>query len=122
MTAQTKPEFLRQPGTIAGVAAGMARDFQLDIVLVRIIWIAAFCVGVGILAYILCWIAFPKASDPNLGQQKRIFGVCLEVARRSGQPVGLIRLAALCLLLASGGSAIIGYVLAMLILPSPAAE
>ena len=122
MIAQTKPEFIRQPGVIAGVAAGMARDFQLDVVLVRIVWIAAFCLGVGILAYALCWIAFPKASDSDAGQHKRISGVCLEVAKRSGQPVGVIRLAALCLLLASGGSAVIGYVLAMLILPSPTAK
>ena len=120
MIAQTKPEFIRQPGVIAGVAAGMARDFQLDVLLVRIVWIAAFCLGVGILAYALCWIA--KASDSDAGQHKRISGVCLEVAKRSGQPVGVIRLAALCLLLASGGSAVIGYVLAMLILPSPTAK
>ena len=109
--------FTRRDGIIGGVASGLSRDLQIDVILLRIFWIVALCFGVGLLAYIMLWIAFPKADDPTLGNRKRVLGVCWKVAERADQPVGLIRFAALGLLLCSAGSAIVGYVLAMLILP-----
>lgn len=46
---------------LAGVCAGIAKYFDIDPVLVRIIWvILVCCCGVGILAYLLCWAIMPK--------------------------------------------------------------
>lgn len=111
-----KAKFLRGNGPIAGVCVGLARDFQLDVTLVRIAWIVAVCLGVGLLAYPACWIAFPHEAEADQGRRKRLLGVCWKVAERAGQPVGLIRLAALILLCVSGGAAVVGYILALLVL------
>lgn len=111
--------FVRTNGAIAGVASGLARDFKLDVVLVRIAWVVAVCMGFGFFLYVACWIAFPPESDATLGNRKRLLGVCWRIAERSSQPVGMIRLASLGLLCISGGTAVVGYVLALLILPQP---
>ncbi len=46
---------------IAGVCAGFADYLELDVTLVRILWLllAVLC-GVGFVAYIIAWIAMPK--------------------------------------------------------------
>jgi len=50
---------------IAGVCAGFARYLDMDVTLVRVIWLAAFLTcGVGLLAYIAAWIIMP--SDRGL--------------------------------------------------------
>jgi len=52
-------------GKIAGVCAGFARYLDVDVTLVRILWIAAFiCGGVGIIPYIVAWIIMPKEPSP----------------------------------------------------------
>lgn len=47
---------------IAGVCAGVARYFGLEVTLVRVIWLVlAICTVVpGFLAYAIAWIAMPK--------------------------------------------------------------
>ncbi len=60
---------------IAGVCMGIAEYFDLDITLVRLVWlIASFMTGIGLLAYPIAWIVIPEeplmltASVPS-GQQ-----------------------------------------------------
>jgi phage shock protein C len=50
---------------IAGVCAGVARYFDIDVTLVRILWLLAaiFPPVPGLIAYFVCWIAMPK-DDP----------------------------------------------------------
>ncbi|MGH9720995.1 MAG: PspC domain-containing protein [Bryobacteraceae bacterium] len=46
---------------IAGVCAGFARYLNVDVTLVRIVWIVvALAAGTGFLAYLVAWIAMPK--------------------------------------------------------------
>jgi phage shock protein C len=46
---------------IAGVCAGFAEFYGVDVILVRVIWLAvALCTGVGFLAYLAAWIIMPK--------------------------------------------------------------
>jgi phage shock protein C len=51
---------------IAGVCAGIARYFGIDVTLVRIIMVclAFWPPSVGLILYIVCWIVMPK--DPLL--------------------------------------------------------
>ncbi|HEX5432400.1 MAG TPA: PspC domain-containing protein [Bryobacteraceae bacterium] len=58
----------REDAKIAGVCAGFARYFDLDVTLVRIVWIVLifYPPGVGLLAYILCWIVMPKDPLPPM--------------------------------------------------------
>jgi len=46
---------------IAGVCAGVAEYFDLDVTLVRVLWlIASFMTGIGLLAYPVAWIVMPE--------------------------------------------------------------
>ena len=46
---------------IAGVCAGLARYFDVDPVLLRLIFLVlAFSTGIGFVAYIIGWIVMPK--------------------------------------------------------------
>lgn len=49
---------------IAGVCAGFARYFGVDVTLVRILWVVAIVwpIPVGLIAYIVAWIVMPR--DP----------------------------------------------------------
>jgi len=49
---------------IDGVCSGIAKYFNVDPTLVRLIWLAAVIVGgSGILAYIVCMIVIPREPD-----------------------------------------------------------
>ena len=51
---------------IAGVCAGFARYFDVDVVLMRVIWlVAAICTGLPFIAYLVCWLLIPK-DEPRL--------------------------------------------------------
>ncbi len=46
---------------LAGVCSGIAKYFNLDPTLVRIIWLVlVIACGIGILAYLICWFVMPK--------------------------------------------------------------
>lgn len=52
---------------IAGVASGIAQYFKIDPIIVRILLILASLGGLGLIAYIICWIGVPtKDFDTNL--------------------------------------------------------
>ncbi|MBI4874197.1 MAG: PspC domain-containing protein [Acidobacteria bacterium] len=51
--------------TIAGVCAGFARYLDIDVTLVRILWLClAIFFGTGFLAYVIAWIVMPKDWEP----------------------------------------------------------
>ena len=50
----------RTDKVIAGVCAGFAKHFNLDIALVRVIWLlVAVFGGGGVIAYVICWVVIP---------------------------------------------------------------
>jgi phage shock protein C len=50
---------------IAGVCAGFARYFGVDVTLMRILWvILALFTGIGFIAYIVAWICMPRDYTP----------------------------------------------------------
>ena len=51
---------------IAGVCGGLAHYFNVDVTLVRIVFVVAAFTSVGLLAYIVLWIAVPE-GDPGGG-------------------------------------------------------
>ena len=64
----TPPRRLSRPmydKKIAGVCSGFARYFEVDVTLMRILWIiVALFTGVGFIAYIIAWICMPKEYAP----------------------------------------------------------
>ena len=46
---------------IAGVCMGFAEYFDLDVTLVRVVWLlTSFMTGIGLLAYPIAWIVMPE--------------------------------------------------------------
>ena len=53
---------------IAGVCGGLAHYFGIDPVIPRIIWVVLiFGAGVGLLAYLICWIVIPMEPETASG-------------------------------------------------------
>ncbi len=58
MTDQKRLYRASKRGQIAGISVGLADYFNLDVTLIRIIFVVlAFTAGPGIIAYIILWIA-----------------------------------------------------------------
>lgn len=61
---QEKPQILmldKRNKKIAGVCAGFARYFGMDLVLMRVLWLGiALCTGVGFIVYLAAWIVIPS--------------------------------------------------------------
>lgn len=50
---------------VAGVCAGVAEYFDLDVTLIRIMWVlVAIFGGCGFLAYAIAWIVMPQEPAP----------------------------------------------------------
>src|SRR4026209_2907248 len=55
----------RANGMLGGVAAGVAETYGLDITLVRVLWVIAGVLWIGVPAYIVAWIVIPPADGPS---------------------------------------------------------
>lgn len=54
----------RKHKMIAGVCAGFAEYFELEISLVRVLWLlVALAGGGGFLAYLICWLVIPFKEE-----------------------------------------------------------
>jgi len=48
---------------IAGICSGIGEYFDIDPVLIRLIWVVfAFAAGGGIIAYLIAWAIIPERS------------------------------------------------------------
>jgi phage shock protein C len=123
----------RANGNIAGVCAGLAEYFEVDVVLVRVAWVVfsivpGAIIG-GVLAYVAAWLIIPESGDAaslaagrrltRSTTDKRIAGVCGGLAEYFGVDATAVRLA--WVIVSILGAAVIGgviaYVLAWLIIP-----
>jgi phage shock protein PspC (stress-responsive transcriptional regulator) len=53
---------------IAGVCGGLAEYFEIDPVIPRLIWVILLLgAGIGLLAYLICWIVIPKQPATATG-------------------------------------------------------
>lgn len=51
----------REDKWIAGVCMAFARYFEIDITLVRLLWVITIIfAGTGLLAYLICWMIIPR--------------------------------------------------------------
>ena len=58
---------IREGKRVAGVCGGIARYFDLDPTLVRVVWVllTIFPPVPGIILYIVCWIVMPQDPPPD---------------------------------------------------------
>jgi phage shock protein C len=56
----------REGKKLAGVCAGFARYLELDVTIVRVVWVllVIFPPVPGLIAYIICWIVMPVDPLP----------------------------------------------------------
>ena len=74
-------ERAREGRKIAGVCMGFARYLDMDVTLVRLIWLvlALASGGLGLIAYVIAWIVIPEAMPQVMQSQI--------VQTQSGPPV-----------------------------------
>ena len=123
----------RAHGQIAGVCAGLAEYFDVDVVLIRAAWVVfsivpGAIIG-GVLAYIAAWLVMPEATEPatvSAGRRltrsttdKKIAGVCGGLAEYFGGAATPIRLLWVILSVLCGAviGGVIAYAIAWLIIP-----
>ena len=79
---------------LGGVCSGLANYFNIDVVIVRIIFVVLLFSGVGFLTYIIMWVAVPSSSVKEIGgarkklfrdpDEKIIAGVCSGIGNYFG--------------------------------------
>ena len=123
----------RTDGQIAGVCAGLAEYFEIDVVIVRAAWVVlsivpGAIVG-GVLAYLAAWIVMPEATGASpvpVGRRltrsntdKKVAGVCGGIAEYfdvDATPIRLlwVMVSIFCFAVVGG---VIAYLAAWLIIP-----
>jgi phage shock protein PspC (stress-responsive transcriptional regulator) len=121
-------------GKVAGVCAGLADYFDVDVVLVRAAWVTFSiipgCIIGGVLAYLAAWLIIPEAQPAEHEPRKRLMrsttdvkiaGVCGGIAEYFGVDPTPIRLlwVILSILLGAVIGGIIAYLVAWIIIPKP---
>ncbi len=52
---------------LAGVCGGIAKYFDIDPIIIRLLWIAfTLAFGVGLIVYIVAWILIPEEEEENV--------------------------------------------------------
>jgi len=68
MTTSKRLTRSRTDKKIAGICGGLAEYFGIDPVIPRLIWvILALGAGIGVFAYLICWIVIPKEPATATG-------------------------------------------------------
>lgn len=112
-----------QDGAICGVCKGLARTLDVPVGLFRLLWlISILFVGVGLGLYLLFAISLPREDKVEKARGRRVLGVCARIARRTDLEVGIVRFVAVCLLLLSGGSTLVGYIVLHFVLDQNSAN
>jgi phage shock protein PspC (stress-responsive transcriptional regulator) len=123
----------RADGKIAGVCAGIANYFDVDVALVRVSWVVlsivpGAIVG-GVLAYLAAWLLMPEGAEPvavprgrrltRSAIDRQLAGVCGGLAEYFGVDATPIRLLWVVLSILCGAivGGVIAYLIAWLIIP-----
>lgn len=136
-SSEDKPKVFRRDLTrkqLGGVAAGIARYFQVDPIWVRLVLLALMSASFPIFhggnivfwAYIILWAAIPGEMNPDDDKSYRKFyrdpekkvigGVMAGIAAYTGWDVGLLRVLAV-LSVGLFGSGVIAYLVILVITP-----
>jgi phage shock protein PspC (stress-responsive transcriptional regulator) len=123
----------RTNGTIAGVCAGFADYFGVDVVLVRLLWVILSIAGAiigGVIVYVAAWLLMPEGDNQPVPAERRVLrrsttdrqiaGVCGGLAEYFQVDVTAVRLvwviaSIFCGMIIGG---VVAYLLTWLIVPS----
>lgn len=124
----------RTNGTIAGVCAGIADYFEVDVVLVRLVWVLLSIAGAvigGVIMYVAAWLIMPEGdAQPTPAMDRRVLrrsttnrqiaGVCGGIAEYFTVDATAVRLVWVILSIFCGAviGGVIVYLFAWLIIPN----
>jgi len=127
----------RAHGKVAGVCAGLADYFDVDVVLVRAIWVILSIVPGAVigggLAYVAAWLVIPDATEPapaprerrltRSATDKKIAGICGGLGEYFGVDSTAIRVVwcIVAILFGAVVGGLIAYVVAWFIIPRSSA-
>lgn len=104
-------------GAICGVCKGLARTLDLPVGIFRLFWLlSVLCLGAGLGLYILLAICLPREDKQAEALEPRVLGVCSRISKRIDMEVGIVRVLAILLLVASLGATIVGYIVLYFVL------
>jgi len=120
---------------IAGVCAGLANYFEVDVVLIRAAWVVfsivpGAIIG-GVIAYLAAWLVIPETTEPasqvpgrrltRSATDRKIAGVCGGLAEYFGVDATPIRLLWIILSILCGAviGGVIAYLIVWIIVPRP---
>jgi phage shock protein PspC (stress-responsive transcriptional regulator) len=104
-------------GMIAGVSGGLAKALGVEPWIVRLLWVVSvLAFGTGVAIYLVLAFCLPREDRLHEAYQKRYLGVCYRISRKTGHEVGLIRVLAVALALASFGATMVAYLVLYVVL------
>jgi phage shock protein C len=126
-------------GRIAGVCAGIAEYLDVDVTLVRLVWVVLSivpgCFVGGAIAYIAAWLIMPDSTAPaslETGSRRltrsrtdrMLAGVCGGLAEYLGVDSTVVRVVWAVLTIIPGAIllGVVAYLVAWLIMPTAAAD
>ncbi|MCB0411267.1 MAG: PspC domain-containing protein [Bdellovibrionales bacterium] len=115
----TYSRWTRSPdGLIAGVCKGVAEALDLEVWLVRLVWVLSiFLLGFGVLLYIALAFSLPRSDKLEQAYDDKILGVCAQIAERSDIEVGVVRMLALVSIYLSAGATVLAYIVLYFVFP-----
>lgn len=103
---------------VAGVLSGLARGLNLDVTVVRLVWlVSVLFFGSGLLFY--AFLAFLLPSEDNLVQYERpkVLGVCHRISSNYGHELAIVRILFAASFILSFGMTFLAYAVLFFLLP-----
>ena len=133
-TAHRRLSRLPQEGKVAGVCAGLAAYFKIDVTVVRLLWvilsIAPGAIVGGLIAYAAAWLLMPESVAPpeavtpvkrlvRSNDDRKVAGVCGGLAAYLNIDSTVVRLAVIVLSIYPGAiiCGVIAYIVAWVVMP-----
>lgn len=116
---RTRPKFMRSSeGVLAGVLQGLANTFKIDVMVLRLSWLAlVLFFGTGVFLYVVLALLLPREDQLEDYEKPKILGVCHRISDSYGYELGVVRLMVFSSFFLSFGAALLLYLGAFFLLP-----
>ncbi len=98
-------------GWIAGVCSGLAKQMDIPVWLVRVSWLIGIMFVIPFLFYFVCALSLPREDRVEEFYKPKFFGVCYDLSKISNVELSFLRLVACSLILVSGGTVFLIYII-----------
>lgn len=107
-----------EEGIVAGVLAGLARGLNLDVTVVRLVWlISVLFFGSGLLFYFFLAILLPREDALIEYERPKFLGVCYRISTNYGHELAVVRILFTASFILSFGMTFLAYIALFFLLP-----